>query len=86
MKNNIIYKLILIFIVSLVSLNKVSAEQFNFDVTEIEIFNKGNLYKGLKRGTITTEDGIKRIKDFFGRLLDWKNIDDLIPKNYSFKN
>jgi segregation and condensation protein A len=32
----------------------------------------------------TTEDGIKRIKEFFGNLLDWKNINDLIPKN--FKN
>ena len=36
-----------------------------------------------KLPVLTTEDGIKRIKDFFGRLLDWKNIDDLIPKNYS---
>jgi len=30
----------------------------------------------------TTEDGIKRIKEFFGKLLDWKNINDLIPKNF----
>ena len=36
-----------------------------------------------KLPVLTTEDGIKRIKDFFGKLLDWKNIDDLIPKNYS---
>ena len=33
-------------------------EQFNFDVTEIEINEKGNKYKGLKRGTISTNDGI----------------------------
>ena len=32
----------------------------------------------------TTEDGIKRIKEFFGKLLDWKNLNELIPKN--FKN
>jgi segregation and condensation protein A len=32
----------------------------------------------------TTEDGIKRIKEFFGNLIDWKNINDLIPEN--FKN
>ena len=32
----------------------------------------------------TTEDGIKTIRDFFGKLLDWKILDDLIPKN--FKN
>ena len=32
----------------------------------------------------TTEDGIKTIRNFFGKLLDWKKLDDLIPKN--FKN
>jgi len=37
-----------------------------------------------KLPVFTTEDGIKRIKEFFGKLLDWKNINDLIPKN--FKN
>ena len=30
----------------------------------------------------TTEDGIKRIREFFGKLIDWKNINDLIPKNF----
>ncbi len=37
-----------------------------------------------KLPVFTTEDGIKRIKEFFGKLIDWKNIDDLIPNN--FKN
>ena len=37
-----------------------------------------------KLPVFTTEDGIKRIKEFFGNLIDWKNIDDLIPQN--FKN
>jgi len=37
-----------------------------------------------KLPVFTTEDGIKRIKQFFGKLIDWKNINDLIPKN--FKN
>ena len=32
----------------------------------------------------TAEEGIKTIKKFFGNLLDWKKLDDLIPKN--FKN
>jgi len=31
----------------------------------------------------TTEEGIKRIKEFFGKLNDWKNIDELIPINFS---
>ena len=37
-----------------------------------------------KLPVFTTEEGIKRIKEFFGKLIDWKNLDDLIPKN--FKN
>ncbi len=35
-----------------------------------------------KLPVFTTEDGIKRIRDFFGKLIDWKNINDLIPKNF----
>ena len=31
----------------------------------------------------TTEEGIKRIKEFFGNLNDWKNINDLLPENFS---
>jgi len=31
----------------------------------------------------TTEEGIKRIKEFFGKLNDWKNIDELLPINLS---
>ncbi len=35
-----------------------------------------------KLPVLTTEEGIKRIKEFFGKLNDWKNIDDLIPLNF----
>jgi segregation and condensation protein A len=35
-----------------------------------------------KLPVFTTEDGIKRIKEFFGQLIDWKNLNDLIPKNF----
>ena len=35
-----------------------------------------------KLPVFTTEDGIKRIKEFFGKLIDWKNINDLIPQNF----
>ena len=31
----------------------------------------------------TTEEGIKTIKNFFGKLIDWKKLDDLIPKNFT---
>ena len=37
-----------------------------------------------KLPVFTTEEGIKTIKEFFGKLVDWKKLDDLIPKN--FKN
>tara|TARA_Y100001958_G_C21145875_1_gene483283 strand:+ start:348 stop:1091 length:744 start_codon:yes stop_codon:yes gene_type:complete len=33
-----------------------------------------------KLPVFTTEDGIKTIKDFLGRLSEWKKLDDLIPK------
>ena len=35
-----------------------------------------------KLPVFTTEDGIKTIKEFFGKLVDWKNINDLIPQNF----
>ena len=36
-----------------------------------------------KLPVFTTEEGIKRIKEFFGKLNDWKNIDELLPINFS---
>ena len=35
-----------------------------------------------KLPVFTTEEGIKRIREFFGKLIDWKNINDLIPLNF----
>ena len=35
-----------------------------------------------KLPVFTTEEGIKTIKEFFGKLMDWKKLDDLIPKNF----
>ena len=35
-----------------------------------------------KLPVFTAEDGIKTIKEFFGKLMDWKNLDDLIPNNF----
>jgi len=40
-----------------------------------------------KLSVFTTEDGIKRIKEFFGKLMEWKNLNDLIPSRFkSAKN
>ena len=36
-----------------------------------------------KLPVFTTESGIKRIKEFFGKLVDWKNINELIPENFT---
>ena len=49
--------LINIFFLDVCILN--ANEQFNFDVTEIEIIEDGNKFIGKKRGLITTEDGVK---------------------------
>ena len=38
-----------------------------------------------KLPVFTTEEGINQIKSFFGKLNDWKNIDDLIPKTFITK-
>ncbi len=59
MKNNFLFNYISVFLFSLVFTNLVQAqEDFSFDITEIEILDKGNLYKGLKRGVINTNEGI----------------------------
>ncbi len=36
-----------------------------------------------KLPVFTMEEGIKRIKEFFGKLTNWKNIDELIPSKFS---
>ena len=35
-----------------------------------------------KLPVFTTEEGIKTIKEFLGKLVDWKKLDDLIPSNF----
>ncbi len=35
-----------------------------------------------KLPVFTAEEGIKTIKTFFGKLVEWKKLDDLIPKNF----
>ena len=57
MKNNLI-KLFYLLFLTLFGFSANSLEQFNFDVTEIEITEDGNKFIGSKRGTIKTNDGI----------------------------
>ena len=57
MKNKFYFFFLLLL--NLLFFQKVySSEQFNFDVTEIEILKEGNLIKGLKGGTVSTNNGI----------------------------
>ena len=65
MKNNILYILLYILFSNFIHLNAHSVDQFNFDITEIEILNDGNIIKGLKKGTVETNDGITITADTF---------------------
>ena len=62
-KNKILILISLLFIFNINNLN--ASEQFNFDVTELEISDNGNIIKGYKRGTATTQDGLKIEADNF---------------------
>ena len=52
------FYIICALILNLISFNAYSIEQFNFDVTEIQITENGNKFIGLNRGKIKTDDGI----------------------------
>ena len=65
MKNN--FKIIFFFTIVqfLIFLSAQSNDSFNFDVTEVEITEKGNKFIGKKRGIITTDDGLVLNADEF---------------------
>ena len=58
MKNKNFYQIIIVIIFYFFNFSNAHSDQFQFDVTELEILNNGNLFKGLKRGTVKTNDGI----------------------------
>ena len=51
MKNSIQKNLLILFVLNLINFNAFGYEQFNFDITEIEILEEGNLFVGDKKGT-----------------------------------
>jgi len=65
MRNKLLSFLIFLFVSKLFFFNVNSAEQFNFDITEIEILQNGDVIKGLKKGIITTNDGMTINADTF---------------------
>jgi len=71
------------------SIKSIYSTEYKLNLYELlKTYSKIIMTKDFQRMNIpklpvfTTEDGIKRIKEFFGKLLDWKNINDLIPKNF----
>ena len=73
------------------NIRSIYSSEYKLNLYEIlKTYSSIIMTKDFKRVNIpklpvfTTEDGIKRIREFFGKLIDWKNINDLIPKN--FKN
>ena len=80
MKNNFI-KIVLILSFVFNFYYHVSADEFNFEVTEIEIYQNGNLIKGLNGGTVTTDNNIEIIADNF----EYNKITSLLEANGNVK-
>ena len=58
MKNSILFSIILILLNLIILHKSYSDEEFNFDVTNIEILKNGTLFKGTNKGIITSENGV----------------------------
>lgn len=77
MKNNfLIIAIILLFNFIIIPIS-ISYEQFNFDVTEVEIKEDGNRFLGKKRGTATTDKGMLINADEF----DYDKIKNILKIN-----
>ena len=73
MKNKFL-KILLVFLLNLIFFGLTFAEEFSFEVSEIEILDNGNIYKGNNRGKIKTNNQIEITSDNFKYL---KNINRL---------
>ncbi len=65
MKNNFLILIVIIFLTNFICLKTNSFEQFNFNITEIEIIENGNIVKGKKRGVVSSNHGIRIEADLF---------------------
>ena len=64
MKNKFItFFLVILFALS--NFSRVLGEEFIFEITDLEITENGNTYKGNNRGTIRTDSQLKLISDNF---------------------
>ena len=57
--------IILIILINSIFFKVYSFEQFNFNVSEIEILEEGNVIRGLKRGVVSSNNGISIEADTF---------------------
>ena len=64
MKNKLFIIIIVLFF-NIIFIKTYANETFNFEVTEIQISENGNKFTGIKRGTITSSNGILIIADQF---------------------
>ena len=71
-------------------LRPIYNSEFKINLFELlKTYSKIIMTKDFQRMSIpklpvfTTEEGIKTIKEFFGKLDNWKKLDELIPKNFS---
>ena len=64
MKNKFI-KIFFLYILCLSYIEYAYAKEFNFEVSELEILDNGNIFKGNKRGKITTDNQIEIISNSF---------------------
>ena len=64
MKNKFI-TFFLIVVFTLCNFSRVLAEEFIFEVSDLEITENGNIYKGNNRGTIRTDNQLKIISNNF---------------------
>ena len=58
MKNKFIFYLLFSILQFLNFVNAFAVDGFIFNVTELEISDNGNLYKGLKKGKVSSSNGI----------------------------
>ena len=64
MKNKI-SKFFFIFIIFIFNNNVAAQDEFNFDVTEVQILENGNKLLGLNKGKVTSESGVIIDADYF---------------------
>ena len=57
MKSRLIFYLLIFILQFFNIINSHAIDDFNFNVTEIEISENGNVYKGINKGTVSSNNG-----------------------------